>query len=571
MKLKSLAHKLEKNLSYSAKENVINWLSENRYSEYKEELLQLITQENWTELEEAFYKKIDFGTAGRRGVVGVGTNRINNITIRETAQGICDFIVKYKLNKKITIGWDGRNSSKELALNFAKVVVANGIEPIVAKEPCSTPELSYNSFLGNGRTIDVMITASHNTPEYNGIKVYRYGCQINVETAKELIELINNANVLYDDSLSFNDLKNISNDYIKYITVKYKQKVFNNENYKINNLKVIYSPLCGVGKTNVLPILETSLGKENVLLVKEQSIIDGDFSSIENQKPNPEELNANLMAIELLKDSTADIGLTSDPDSDRLAVLVKDHNGEVRMLDGNESALLMADYLLRHSKKGYIAKTIVTTDAITELARLYSCNVYDNFLVGFKYIGETIINNRNDDILAGFEESLGTTIDGALRDKDAAASAIVIVALTEEMKKQNKTLLDRLDDIYRELGGMFYSRTESIEYKGKDGLEKMNIIIDKLKQIKIGEKDNITAISDYETLKRKNADGKETIDMLEPGKMIRLEYGDSSKTISIRPSGTEPKMKIYSRWKISDSTDADLYKKSIKQLKEEIL
>ena len=372
----------ENHLSKSAFENLKIWFFDERYKEFHTEIEKLIIDEKWEELEESFFKVLEFGTAGRRGKVGVGPNRINLITISESAQALADYLkLKKEHNLSVAIGWDVRNSSKELSRRCAEVLAANQIKVFYFNSPRSTPELSF-AVRELKASAGIVISASHNPPQDNGIKVYwNDGAQVSSPNDKNIMKIAQN---IKDIKIgNFEELKQSGEIQIlgkeideKYINTNTKLSVGKNR-----NAKIVFSPIHGTGSTNLLRTLK-SAGFNNIILVDEQMNFDGDFLTLPDKKPNPENLSANKMAIEKLKQTCADIALTTDPDADRICVMSLEKNGEVRSFSGNQTAILAADYLLSkiHDKinkyenlyfedRRFICKSFVTTDALNALAK----------------------------------------------------------------------------------------------------------------------------------------------------------------------------------------------------------
>ena len=575
----------ENHLSKSAFENLKIWFFDERYKEFHTEIEKLIIDEKWEELEESFFKVLEFGTAGRRGKVGVGPNRINLITISESAQALADYLkLKKEHNLSVAIGWDVRNSSKELSRRCAEVLAANQIKVFYFDSPRSTPELSF-TVRELKVSAGIVISASHNPPQDNGIKIYwNDGAQVSSPNDKNLMKIAQN---IKDIKIgNFEELK--QSDKIQILGEEIDEKYINTNTKlsvgKNRNAKIVFSPIHGTGSTNLLRTLK-SAGFKDIILVNEQMSFDGDFSTLPDKKPNPENLSAIKMAIKKLEQTCADIALTTDPDADRICVMSLEKNGEVRSFSGNQTAILAADYLLSkiHDKinkyenlyfkdRRFICKSFVTTDALNALAKKYGVKIYDDLMVGFKFIGKKILQKESEGeiFIAGFEESLGGLVGDQTRDKDAATIGLIISELASDLQKENKTLGEKLDEIYLEIG-FFTEKTESVEFLGLDGFNKMQEI---MRKVKSGEETfGATKIKDFENLTETNiATGeKSKFNMLEGGDAVSFEFMKPENRITIRPSGTEPKIKIYAQWLFAKKEDCAKIEEIITDFKRRIL
>ena len=568
-----------KNLSKSAFENLQKWLSEPKFLKFREEIFGMIDNRNWQELEDAFFKVLEFGTAGRRGKVGAGSNRINEITIGESVQALADYL-KMELGEEklsVAIAWDVRNSSENLARFSAEVLAKNDIKVYFFDGFRSTPELSF-AVRELGANAGIVISASHNPPEDNGIKIYwNDGAQISSPHDKNLMKIAQNISNI--ERVDFKTALNSGKIEIigavldeKYLLANVKNSVSS-----ARDIKIVFSPIHGTGTTNLLLTLRRA-GFGEISIVKEQFAADGNFSSLKNRKPNPENFTANEMAISQLRREKADVALTTDPDADRICVISREKNGSIRIFSGNETAILVADFLLAKSisredfGKIFIAKSFVTTDALNALAKKYGAKIYDDFLVGFKFIGRKIREKQEfgEIFLAGFEESLGGLVGSQARDKDAATIGLAICELASELKLQGKTLGEKLEEIYAEIG-FFVEKTDSLEFSGKLGFEKMREIMRDLRNGKIEV--GASAMSDFLNLERKNLETGEIskIEIMEAGDALSFEFGRKERRISIRPSGTEPKMKIYAQWLFEKAEDRAEIERILQEFKEKIL
>ncbi|MDO4872154.1 MAG: phospho-sugar mutase [bacterium] len=549
----------KQNLSKKAFENLEKWLNEERFSNFRNEILSEIEQRNWLELEDAFFKTLEFGTAGRRGKVGAGPNRINAITIAESAQALADYLREGKIeNPSVAVAYDVRNSSAELAKICAEVLGANGVKVYFFEDFRSTPELSFAvRHLKTGAGI--VISASHNPPEDNGIKIYwSDGAQISAPHDQNLLAIAQNiSRVQRGDFVNLQQQKRI--EIIgEEIDRAYISRVVALAKSQSRELKIAFSPIHGTGWTNLLKTL-LAAGFKDIAVVEEQMRADGDFSSLPDQKPNPENLAANQLAIQKMQETHADIALTTDPDADRICVISHEKNGEARVFSGNETAILVADFILSKGTSGFskpyfegvkfICKSFVTTEALNILAQKYGVKIYDNLPVGFKFIGKKIREREllGDEFLAGFEESLGGLVGAQVRDKDAATIGLMAAELAAELKLKNQTLGEKLAEIYAEIGN-FAEKTEVIEFSGAEGFKKMQEIMARARKGEIAA--NARKIRDFENLRARDLRTGEisNFEMLEKTNAVSFEFDSPHRRIALRPSGTEPKLKIYAQW-----------------------
>lgn len=551
--------KASKHLSVDAIKNINDWLTQPKYAQYKDELEQLIQDEEWQQLEDAFFKVIEFGTGGRRGTTGVGSNRINRVTIGESAQAFCEYAAEHDKNapeKGVVIACDTRLSSPELSRYVAQVCAAAGFKTYIFDGFRSTPELSF-AVRYLGAAIGIVVSASHNPPMDNGFKGYwSDGGQLVAPHDKGVlakamaISKINDID--FDHAVKDGKISIVG----KEVDDAYINAVVAQAEGKERDVKIVYSPLHGAGQTNVLPVLKKA-GFKDVSTVADQMVPDGNFPTIENGKANPEEKAANDRAVAQMLSEGADIAITNDPDADRIGVTVR-VGEDVVYLNGNQSAVLAADFVLSKKKekgelsgKQYIAKTIVTTDLLESIATHYGVKTYGNFLVGFKYIGELILKKEDTDeeFIIGGEESYGLLKGDYARDKDGAAGALPLAEYAAELKQQGKTLYDRLLEIYAE-HGLYVERLDNIQSPGADGFERMQRVMHELRTnppTYVGS-EQVTAVLDYKTLEKRNlADGETAaIDCIK-GDVVVLEFGDRRR-LTVRPSGTEPKIKFYVQW-----------------------
>ncbi len=547
-------------LSSDAKQHIIEWLSGDKFSEYHKEIETLVAAKEWKVLEDNFFRVLPFGTGGRRGTFGVGSNRVNKVTIGEAAQALSDYAEELhgsELDKGVVIAYDSRNTSVELSRYVATVFAANGLRTYLFDDVRSTPELSF-MVRQLGTLAGVVISASHNPSSDNGIKIYwGDGGQVVAPHDYELLLRCESTNRILQTDYD----KAVASGKIVLIGDKEDEAYFaavlgQSQSADFRSAKIAYSPLHGAGMSSVLPTLRRA-GFE-VSLLEEQSNYDGNFTNVTNNIPNPELLIANDKVSQLALSDDCDIAITNDPDADRLAVLVVE-NGQVVQLTGNQMAVLLCDYLLgsqhdqgKISPKDFIAKTIVTTDMLYDVARDYGVNVRGNLLVGFKYIGELIhiyCDKSDEKFLFGGEESYGALVGSYCRDKDAAGASLLAAELASKMKNENKTLITRLNELY-EKHGYYKEQLESITYTGASGFHAMKTCMDSLR------KDPPTMIGNQQVIKTRDyLLGEEIEGKVED--VLRFEFSEDGRDrVTIRPSGTEPKIKVYTQ--IHHDFDGDL-------------
>lgn len=557
-------------VSPSALENINKWLREPKYAEYKDELQELINNEAWQQLEDAFFKVIEFGTGGRRGITGLGSNRINKVTIGESTQALCQYAVSFDpgaTNKGIVIACDTRLSSPDLSRYVAQVAAANGFKTYIFDSFRATPELSF-AVRELGCAIGVVVSASHNPPEDNGFKAYwNDGAQIVAPHDKGVLTVAENISTInvtgYDEAVAEGSIIVIG----KEIDDAYVAAASNQAVGTSRNIKIAYSPLHGAGQTNTLPVLRAA-GFIDISTVTAQMVPDGNFPTIENRKPNPEEKLANDLVVAQMMSEDADIAISNDPDADRIGVMVR-QNDEIIYLSGNQSAVLATDFVLKKlqdkgtlTHKHYIAKTIVTTDMLDALAKHYDITVYGEMLIGFKYIGELIRNKESTDevFVLGAEESFGLLKGSYARDKDGATGALPLAEYAAELKDQGKTLYDRLLELYVQ-HGLYIEQLDTMVCPGASGFDQMKRIMAGIREavpLRVGDHE-VTAVLDYSSLERKSiTTGDSTKISCISGDVLVLEFGDKRRRITIRPSGTEPKLKFYVQWFKEADTTSDI-------------
>lgn len=516
-------------------------------------------QKSEKQLEDSFYKHLEFGTGGMRGELGPGINRMNIYTVRKAAQGLGKYIQeqgKEAMERGVAVAYDSRHQSPEFALEVAKVVGKLGIKSYVFEELRPTPELSYavrhlNTFAG------VVITASHNPPEYNGFKAYgEDGGQLPPEAADVIIKYVNavenelTIEVLEEKELLDQGLLTYIGADVDAAYVEQLKTIQLNKLPEAEDLKIVFTPLHGTANKPVRAGLQ-AFGFGNVTVVKEQELPDANFSTVKS--PNPEEHAAFEIAIRYGKEIDADILLGTDPDADRLGVAVKDLNGEYTVLTGNQLGALMLEYLLSEKKakgilpeNGIVIKTIVTSEIGRTIAEAYGIPTLDT-LTGFKFIGEKIKEfeqTNQHTFLFGYEESYGYLIGDFVRDKDAVQSAIFAAEVAAYYKAKGMTMYEGLLEVFGKYG--FYQEgLESLTLKGKDGAEQISFIMDTFRQDPISEVKGlqVVAIEDYQTSKRTESVKEILIDL--PKSNVIKYYLEDGSWFCLRPSGTEPKAKFY--------------------------
>ncbi len=536
------------------------WLTEPKYKLYRDELTALIAEKQWKTLEDGFFQVLAFGTGGRRGTTGIGPNRINKVTIGESAQALCLYAQSHDpgaAEKGIVIACDTRLSSEELSTFAAQVCAANGFKTYRFESFRSTPELSF-AVRHLGCAAGIVISASHNPPADNGFKAYwSDGGQLVsphdkgvMAAAAAITEIKSTA---YDAAVQQGSIIEIGTA----VDDAYVAAAAAEREGTVRDLKIVYSPLHGAGQTNTIPVLRAA-GFTDISLVTAQMTPDGNFPTIENFKPNPEERAANARAVGQLLAEEADVAITNDPDADRIGVIVRQGDLPV-YISGNQLAVLAADFVLaKQAAKGmltpqhYIAKTIVTTDMLAAVADARGVRTYTNMLIGFKYIGNLILQKEATDevFVLGGEESYGLLKGTYARDKDGASGALLLAEYAAELKTQGKTLWDRMLELYRE-HGLYMERLDNVYFLGASGFEEMQQIMAQLRDQPPAriESHMVTAVSDYQTLQRTElATGETSAIDCAAGNVVVLEFGDSRCRVTIRPSGTEPKIKFYVQW-----------------------
>ena len=549
--------------------------------ETKRELLAI--KDDKEEIEDRFYKELEFGTAGLRGIIGAGTNRMNPYTVGKATQGLANYILEQGTQEKgVAISYDSRKMSKEFSMQTALILCANGIRAYLFENLRPVPELSF-AVRTLGCTAGVMITASHNPPKYNGYKVYwDDGAQIVAPRDKDIIQKVR-------DIKSFSEIKKITKEEAeekdllkivgpemdeKYLTVL-KNAVLNPEimNEEGKKLKVVYTPLHGTGNTIAEKLLK-ELGLANVYVVPEQKDPDGNFPTVDY--PNPEDKKAFKLALELAKKVDADVVLATDPDADRLGIFAKDtKTGEYMEYTGNMSALLIAEYRISQMQEkgilpdnGMFITTIVSSDLAKAIAKYYHLECIE-VLTGFKNIGAVMKKaeeNHDKTYVFGFEESYGCLIGDYARDKDGIAAVMALCEAACYYQSKGKTLWDAMQDIYKKYG--YYKEAQvSIVREGPQGAQEIKDMMTKMRNSEIKK------IGSYQVLTFKDIE-KDIVKDMKTGEITKtglptsnvLYYAlEDNSWCCVRPSGTEPKIKLYMGVKGSSNADAD---KKLEELRE---
>lgn len=556
------------------RESYEEWLKNPYFDDAtKEELRSIVDDDN--EIKERFYKELEFGTAGLRGVIGAGTNRMNIYTVRKATQGLANYIIKNNGQAKgVAIAYDSRRMSPEFADEAARCLAANGIKAYIFESLRPTPELSY-AVRRLGAIAGINITASHNPPEYNGYKVYwEDGAQITPPHDKGIMDEVKAVT-------DYNTVKTMDREEAKkaglyevigqevddgYIAELKKQVIHQDSiNAVGRDLKIVYSPLHGTGNIPARRILK-ELGFTNVYVVKEQELPDGEFPTV--SYPNPEAKEAFELGLKLAKEVDADLVLATDPDADRLGVYVKDTaSGDYKVLTGNMSGCLLADYEIGQRKAmyglpddGYLIKTIVTSNLADAIAKGYQIGLIE-VLTGFKYIGQQILKfetTGKGSYLFGFEESYGCLIGTHARDKDAIVATMALCEAAAYYRTQGKTLWDAMLDMYEKYG-YYKDDIQSITLKGIEGLNKIQKIMETLREnppAQIGGCQVLKA-RDYKADTIKDIEtGEVTSTGLPSSNVLYYDLSDDA-WVCVRPSGTEPKVKFYYGVKGNSLEDAE--------------
>ena len=532
------------------------WLSETYDEKTRDEVQKLLNNEDPTELIDSFYKSLEFGTGGLRGIMGVGTNRMNIYTVGAATQGLCNYLKKNFADLKeikVAIGHDCRNNSRLFSESSAKIFAANGIKAYLFEDLRPTPELSF-AIRELGCQSGIILTASHNPKEYNGYKAYwDDGSQI---VGPHDVNIVNEVAKIKPEDIKFDgsdDLIEILGEEMdnKFLAEVKKVSISPDVVERHKNIKIIYTPIHGTG-VKLIPDALRVFGFTNIINIPEQDVVSGDFPTVIS--PNPEEPAAMEMATKKAAEIDADVVMASDPDSDRIGVAVKNDKGEYVIVNGNQTALLFFYYIITKMKEAgqlkgdeFIVKTIVTTEMVATIAKKNNIEYFDVY-TGFKFIAEIIRDLEGKKrYIGGGEESFGFMPADFVRDKDAVSSCALMAEITAWAIDQGKTLYELLQDIYLEYG---YSR-EKMKYivrKGKSGAEEIQQIMDNFRSNPPKELggSKMEWVKDYSTLIAKNliSGEEQKIDQKITSNVLQFFTQDGTK-ISVRPSGTEPKIKFY--------------------------
>ena len=558
-------------MNYRQKYN--EWLTSEYFDDKtKTELLNIKDDEK--EIEDRFYTELEFGTAGLRGVIGAGTNRMNSYIVRKATQGLANYLKNRKLDSpKVAIAYDSRNMSDVFALDAALVLAANGIHTYVFTSLRPVPELSF-AVRELGCESGIVITASHNPPEYNGYKVYgNDGAQVISPYDNMIIEEVNKINdfsmvqsITQEQACEKGLLTWIDEEIDEKYIAKVKAEALNLELIQklADDFKIVYTPIHGTGNIPVRRILK-EVGFKNVYVVDEQVEPDGNFPTVKS--PNPEDANAFKLAIELAKKVEADIIIGTDPDADRVGVLIRNEQGEYQVMSGNMTGAMLTEYILsQKAAKGLlpansaVIKTIVTTEMVRPMAKAYGAELIE-VLTGFKYIGEQIrlFEENGDKTYAfGFEESYGCLSGTYARDKDAIVASMLACEMAAYYKDKGMTLHEGLLSLYEKYG-YYKEDVAAITLKGIEGLDKIKNIMEKLRTSMPSTlaSYDIIATRDYKTKKRTVQATKDAEEITLPtSNVLYYELSDAA-WVCVRPSGTEPKIKFYIGVKGTNVEDAE--------------
>ncbi|MDZ7716930.1 MAG: phospho-sugar mutase [Balneolaceae bacterium] len=542
-------------LKPAVQKKVDQWLEGSYDSQTKAEIRKKLEKNKLDELSDAFYKDLEFGTGGLRGIMGVGSNRVNKYTIGRATQGFSNYLKKKYNDQKINvaIAYDCRNNSESLGRIVADVFSANGIQVYLFESLRPTPELSFAIRELNCQG-GVMLTASHNPKEYNGYKAYGSdGGQLVAPADKQVMEEVQNIQSIDDVNFAGNeDLIEYIGEAVdkKYLDAITELSISKSAIEQQHDLSIVFSPIHGTAGVLVPPALK-QFGFTNVTLVDKQMTFDGNFPTVEY--PNPEEKKALNMALQKAKEIDADLVMATDPDGDRVGIAVKDHNEEWILLNGNQTGSLLINYMLNAWEKAgkitgneYIVKTVVTSYLIDRIADHYNVDCY-NTLTGFKYIGELMTKLEDQkQFIAGGEESYGYLVGEHVRDKDAVVSAAMIAEMTAYYKDQGSSLFEALIEMYQQYG-YYRERLDSIYKKGQQGAQEIQQMMQNFREHPPTELagSKVYVLKDYQTQKAINTiTGKEwNIDL--PVSNVLQFVAEDGSMVSVRPSGTEPKIKFY--------------------------
>ena len=535
-----------------------NWLKNATADpDLTKELLSI--EGNEAEISDRFYRSLEFGTAGLRGIIGAGTNRMNIYTVGAASQGLAQYVNSVKKDGKVAIAYDSRIKSDLFAKHAASVFAANGVTVYLYPELAPTPMLSFavRYLKCDAGTV---LTASHNPSKYNGYKAYGPdGCQLGLKASEYVLSIIEKLDIFndvktcdFDTAVKEGKIKLIGDDVVNAYLDAVQSRSVADSSYNFDDMKVIYTPLHGAGNKPVRAILER-IGVSNIVIVPEQELPDGNFPTA--PYPNPEKREAFECALKLAEKENPDLLLATDPDSDRVGIAVK-HNNEFHLMSGNDVGALLLNYILERRtalgtlpKNPVAVKTIVSTNLVNAIAKDYGCELKE-VLTGFKFIGEQVLlleqKGEEERFIFGFEESYGYLAGGYVRDKDAVVASMLICEMCCYYKAKGMTLVEILDSLYKKYG-YFYSCQRSITCEGQDGMEKMANAMKTLRQNPPKEIAGFKTLNvlDYSTsVNTELATGKTSEIKLPKSNVLSYQLEDGAGAI-VRPSGTEPKIKIY--------------------------
>ncbi len=540
------------NIEQTILDKVNEWLTPAFDQQTHDEINEMMTSSP-KNLEESFYKNLEFGTGGMRGIMGVGTNRINKYTLGKNTQGLSDYLKKSFPNEqlKVAIAYDCRHNSDTLAKVVADVFSANGIQVYLFSEMRTTPELSFTV-----RHLQchagIVLTASHNPPEYNGYKVYwQDGGQLVPPQDGEIIRLIEDlkySEINFDANESLIEYIDTEID-ASFVAVTIENCSFATPTAAKDNLKIVYTSLHGTSIKSIPEVLQKA-GYKNVNIVAEQAVPDGNFPTVKS--PNPEEPEALKMAMELAEKTNADLVVGTDPDSDRLGVAVRDLQGKMILLNGNQTMVIMTAFLLEQWKragkingKQFIGSTIVSTPMMQELASAYDveCKIG---LTGFKWIAKFIKDFPNQQFIGGGEESFGFMVGDAVRDKDAVGATLLVCEIAAQAKAAGSSLYQELLHLYVDFG-FYKEHLISLTKKGISGLHEINQMMVDLRENPVAEINGqrVVCIEDYDNSTARNLITNKVETITIPKSNVLIYYLEDGSKICARPSGTEPKIKFY--------------------------
>ena len=559
---------MENNLIEDVKKKAQVWLDGNYDEATKDAVRAMLENSDSTDLVESFYKDLEFGTGGLRGIMGVGTNRMNIYTVGSATQGLSNYLKKEFAGQQISVvvGHDSRNNSRLFAESAADIFSANGIKVYLFEALRPTPEISF-AIRHLGCQSGIVITASHNPKEYNGYKAYwSDGAQVIAPHDHNIINEVNKIKSVDDIKFEGNKelIQIIGEDVDSVYLEEISKLTLSPESIKRNkDMKIVYTPIHGTGIT-VIPRALKMYGFENIIDVPEQNVISGDFPTVIS--PNPEEPAALQMAVDKAKEVGADIVMASDPDADRVGIAVKNDKGEWILVNGNQTAMMLVYYLVKRwselgkiTGKEYLVKTIVTTELIATMAKKFNVPYFDCY-TGFKWIAAIIREQEGKmKYIGGGEESYGFLCQDFVRDKDAVSACTMIAEVAAWAKDNGKTVYELIQDIYLEFG---FSKEKGISVvkKGKSGAEEIKQMMAQFRVAPPKELagSQVVVIKDYSTLRMIDvlAGKTESMEMPESSNVLQYFTADGTK-VSVRPSGTEPKIKFYIEVKLPIASRAD--------------